>query len=533
VLRYNASAKGLFAVLIIVIALLLEQHFLSSDRAQYLNAVVGSTATSHEIAFVRDAIQSIARKTGESRNILVNGEFDESAINVALVDKYEFPELGEVKRGFGIRVISPNILLIDVAFVRDVLLASLNDLNYYNQLYDSLGENAEHYLTPPEDAGDSLSRKSAETFGAISLQLRLENFSQGFEVSKRYGAMIAEELANTAPELRPDFFIPFTFPISHELYHLKRNRKVALSAVSEELAADEYAVSQIHQEAKRYGDSGYIERRKKQLLFIGVRYLQDRVLSEVFHRFRGNDADAYFSALYHVECKYAKSIPWPLRFNNPGSIRIGEYRHLPLMSDKEIITVRHFIDELEDSEHPNLLHRIALIADAFDADVELGESSKLVFEKSRALLAIYTTGLATRTMSLPDVERGTGGSLRSDSLVKTLGGTVQPTSAYGCDMARCTLARVGFGYAELLSEGGRIDVGTHVQPPTPNGFQSLEITAEQYIGVKSAKALMSKIRTSHSECRLASGIYRGSAYVVTVRTMNQDGWIELRAYAVQ
>jgi hypothetical protein len=531
--EYRINVWGIIALLLVVAALLLEQTVVLSDQALYERAVAGSRVTAPEIDFVRGAVQSIAKKAGEKRSLQVNGKFNKAAINVALVDRYDAPGLREVKRGFGIRAVSTNTLLIDSALVRDLLLASVNDMNYFSQFYDSIGENEQNYLTPPEDGSDTPSRKSAATFGAISLQLRLENFSRGYDVSDKYGAMIASELASSAPDMLPDYFIPFTFPISHELYHMRRDRKLALNASAEEIAADEFAVGVVSRESAHYRTTPNIGFLRGQLLFVGIRYLQDRVLGQLLHGFRGNDADAYLSALYHVECKYAKQILWPMRFNNPGTIRIGEYRNLPLMSDDEILAVRRFLDQLQDAEHPNLLRRIISIADAIDADPILGPSARLVFTKSRALLEIHESGRATRSMFLPDDERTRAGTLDSQSLITALGGVIKRTSAQGCEARSCLLATVGAGYAELFNEDGRIDLGTHVQPPTLDGIRSLEIAAERYIGEEHAHQLMGKIRASRSACRLASGIYRGERYIVTVRTMNQDGWTELRAYSVQ
>lgn len=530
--KYRINTSGIFLLLLIVFGLLLEQTTVLSDEALYARAVTDSRVTKDEINFVLGMVQSIAKKAGEKRSVQVNGKFKEAAINVALVDKYNTPGLSEVKRGFGIRAISTNTLLIDAALIRDILLTSFNDINYFNQFSDSISENEQHYLTPPEEGSDTPSKKSAETFGAISLQLRLENFSRGLEVSKRYGAMIASELTHTAPDMMPEHFIPFTFPISHELYHMKQDRKLALSASAEEIAADQFAIDIVTSDSLQYRTDRFIDRHHRQLLFIGIRYLQDRVLGQLLQGFRGNDADAYLSALYHVECKYANAIPWPMRFNNPGTVRIGEYRHFPLMSDDEIQVVRQHLSQLEDAEHPNLLRRIILIADALEADPMLAPSARTVFTKSRALLAIYESGHATRSMFLPEEDRTKAGTLKSQSLITALGGVVKKTSAQGCDATSCLLATVGAGYAELFNENDRIDVGTHVQPPTPQGLRSLEIAAEKYIGEANAHQLMEKIRASRSACQLASGIYRGDRYMVTVRTMNQDGWTELRAYSV-
>jgi hypothetical protein len=203
------------------------------------------------------------------------------------------------------------------------------------------------------------------------------------------------------------------------------------------------------------------------------------------------------------------------------------------MSDDEIRVVRRFLHQLQDAEHPNLLRRIIKIGDAIDADPILGPSARLVFTKSKALLTIYESGRATRSMFLPDDDRTKAGTLDSQSLITALGGVVRKTTAQGCDATSCLLATVGAGYAELFNEDGKVDIGTHVQPATPVGLRSLETAAEKYIGEDHAHELMKKIRTSRSACKLASGIYRGDRYIVTVRTMNQDGWTELRAYSVQ
>jgi hypothetical protein len=269
---------------------------------------------------------------------------------------------------------------------------------------------------------------------------------------------------------------------------------------------------------------------RKQLLFIGLRYFQDRLLAEIFHGFRGIDADSIFPVLIHTKCNQTISkIPWPRRFNNPDSIALGELRGLPVLSDDDVALISTRLDESARRDHEHLLRRIVRFADMVSNDKYYHDSA-VAFDLSRNLLSIYENKRAKMEMfyrdTLPKPRH-----IQIHRLLNRLHVKIQPISAIDCDNGKCSTGSVGNGHVEILGANNKIALLTLIQPNNVEGIAATIATLEEFMGRKNARNSAAQFFTNLKTCSVASSLIETSDYFIVVRLMNTDGWIEVRATA--
>jgi hypothetical protein len=515
-------ARGLLlgaALALVAGAFLLERYIRPPQRELYEAVVALAASPTPDSEMMQRLISDIVSKTSDQRHVNVNGPFVRDQINVALVD---FDKVDRVKLDLpaeGALALPPNVIVLDLALCRNILLQALNDSS-------SVGQLLELMAAGKEDKTHTL----AHTFGGISLQLRLANLDDRERVDATYGKYLAPAL--NISDMAAAFSVAFVFPIGHELWHIRPGVQVRSPVQSEERDADTYALEIAHRFLKQMPENetaGYLER---QVLFIGVRYFQDRVLEKAYHGFRGLRAADFMVTLLHGPCAEADKVPWPQRFNNPGVVVGAIYPEMPMLSDQEAREVLLRLDEFANREHEHLLFRLGRFKDMLAEDPVLKGSADAL-DLSAVLLKFYQTRQTFRLLFRPDYQIPEAGNLSSDILLKALDGKPMTVGAVGCEDGSCRLAKVGHGYAEIYARGGAISVARISQPWGVEGVAALYAAAEQFVGSKRAEELMRQVSRQYGDCRLASDLLEGESYDITVTTMNEHGWLEMTAVALR
>lgn len=475
---------------------------------QYKKALARSDAKPNEVRLAKSILTEVARLSGENRKINVNGKFDENAINVALAPSHGNGNADSAVQDFSIYAAPPNLLIVDLNTFRDILLMAINETGYFDQwLTSGMPDNP--------------------TLGAISSQLRLENLTHRGDVDVRLGSLVADALVEAGDaRQRKSFGLPFLFIFAHEIYHLKHS-KGSLAIDEEERKADDFALGVIRNYEKNLQGTKGFSPIDRQLLFIGVRYLQDRILEEVFHNFRGLDADSLFTALYHADCLSAGRVPWPMRFNNPDVVTNAEYRPLPVLSDDEVRGVVQALNEFAETGHDHLLERIIRITGDIQTDPILDPSIDIVFQKSHNLLEIYRSRRASLGMFLEGYLLPAPGDLSIYEVMSLLHAKPRAVSARGCDSGKCIVAEARGGTLSSINEDGMIQVMQLVLPPTRYSLEAINMVLEYVLDKKQAKSTLDKLQRNYNSCRVASALIERSPYIIKIRTMNEDGWMEL------
>lgn len=476
-------------------------------------------ATPEEVRLLQTIVASVARLQGDQRPVQVNGAFGSGHINVALVPFRSAQEsLALPKEGFV--SLPPNVLAVDLGAFRSILLHAFNDAVSFVQ---SLAESERLFK---EKATEDKVNDVSGTYGAISLQLRLANFSAG-SAAEKYAPMMATSLRTF--EAHRDFHLAFVFPIAHELYHLRPNARVGLDVLAEELAADRAALSVAARALEANRDDGNALRYE--LLLLGIRYYQDRLLQEVFQDMRGLQAQSFLVALLHAPCKEALAVPWPRRFNNPDVVVMGSPLPSPVLSQEEVQQVISRLDTFSRRDHPHLLHRIDRLRKVIAEEPRL-HGAMGGFEFTDQLLKLFTHREAYREM-FEWTGEGIAGPKPVADIVSRLRLAKENVAAKGCEEERCLTSKAGPGYVDILAERGFIRGMVVAQPMTdPYGASAMLAAVEEFAGQERASQIMLPIGASLKECRLATRMAQLGDYVMSIRTMNEAGWLEARFFAL-
>jgi len=512
-------ALGIMAVVMLCSMFLLEQALRPPSKLMYQQLVAQSEASKDEIALLRIILTSVARAARDSRAINVNGEYNRKGLNVALVD---FESVDRARLDLpkeGMLAFPPNVLLIDIKMFRSILLQTFNDALTFMMMSEEASA-----LESAED-GALVGLK----YGALSVQLRLLNLAHRESTDKQFGSMISSLLKDNA--LQEDFILPFVIPVSHELYHLRLANPSGLSEIEEETKADQFALMIAHQffykTTKKQTNRDIL---RKQLLVVGLRYFQDRILAEIFKNFRGVDADAIFPVLLHTKCNpYIASVPWPKRFNNPDAVAYGEQRGLPILSDDEVTKITNRLEAYRSRNHEHLLRRIVRFSEII-IDDPIFQGSITAFDLSHSLLKLYENKRANKDMfhrnDLPQP-----GRVQSMSVLNRLHAKTQKISAIGCDQNQCLMGIVGDGYVEILGQDNKIARLTMAQPSSVDGTAATIATLDEFLGQKRAEKIIKQFFADLKSCSVASSMATDKSYLITVRLMNTSGWIEVQATA--
>ena len=507
------------AVLTVLFAV--ERAWRPSQAATY-GMMVASAATApseQELWLLQRIVESVARLKGDSRPIHVNGNFGSDHINVALLPFQGAPaSLALPKEGFV--SLPPNVLAVDLGAYRSILFQTFNDIMYFAQAMEEVQRLRENPKATDDDVS-AVSRK----YGALSLQLRLANFSDGTTAGK-FAPMMAAALK--AFEVDQDFYLAFVFPIAHELYHLRSTARVGMDIMAEELAADRFAAGAAEAALQANRDDSLAMRF--QLLFGGVRFYQDRMLQEVFQGVRGLGAESLLAGLMHAPCKVALEQPWPRRFNNPDVVEQGSPIGPPILSDQEVALMIARLDTFARRNHPHLLLRIEQLRKVIAGEPALGMAASSGLEFSEELLKLYTQRAASVEM-FDWITPGRAGRKPVEDIVQRLHLTKERVTAKGCEEERCVTAKIGPGYVDILADGGRIRSLTIAQPMTDiTGVSTLLAAVEEFAGPERMTEIMLPIGASLKECGVASDAVQLGDYTLTIRTMNEDKWIEARFF---
>jgi hypothetical protein len=498
----------------------LERAWRPSQAATYrmMVASAGAAPSEQELGLLLRIVESTARLQGDSRPIQVNGNFGSDHINVALLPFQGAPaSLALPKEGFV--SLPPNVMAVDLGAFRSILFQTFNDVVYFAQAAEEAHQLREKSEATDDDV-DGVSRK----YGALSLQLRLATFSSATTADK-YAPMMAAALK--AFEVDQDFYLAFVFPIAHELYHLRSTAQVGMDITAEELAADRFAAgaAQAALQANRTDSLAM----RFQLLFIGVRFYQDRLLQEVFQGVRGLGAQSLLVGLMHAPCKVASQQPWPRRFNSPDVVVQGFPLGTPILSSEEVALMIARLDTFTRRNHPHLLLRIDQLRKVIAGEPGLGMAASGL-EFSADLLKFYTQRAASVEM-FDWITPGGAGPKPVADIVKRLHLAKERVTAKGCEEDRCITAKVGPGYVDILADGGRIRSLTIAQPMTDiTGVASLLAALDEFAGPQRTSEIMLPIGASLKECGVASDMVQLSDYTLTIRTMNEDKWIEARFF---
>ncbi|PIF09169.1 hypothetical protein CLU94_1152 [Janthinobacterium sp. 13] len=512
---------------LLVLALALGPAFgtgsFSPKRAEHLfvKGLAYTTPAEPLADFVAKTVTDIARSSGDGRQVQVNRSFNHHNINVLLLDFRRIPSTLIPAPSSGLYSIRPNVLVIDVNMAQSLVLNAFNDSVSFTQMLMSLDARAKKDIKESDTLLDPASE------GTLAFHLRLRNLRYQDEVGKLGDAIV---LQNNDSRMQRILGLAFVFPIGHELFHLRTTARwlprISYFIEREEAQADNHARKLIEQLVSRSSKPGSGEFLDPQLSVLSMRHFQDIVLSDLFHGFRGLDAEDYLAVLFHRSCKLAKRIPWPQRFHNPDVVFQAAERGFPILSEREFAQIGHRLRRFSNETHGGLLQRILQMRTAFKKNENWVQAVDSGFQYAEILNSAYFSPVGPSALTQKDDGAAIAGNLSLKGLLNQLVAQRDWQRGAGCSHGECGLLLWSDGYMEANLRNGIVLNLRIVEPFNGDELPRTRSTVAYFFGNQEADRLQREIRGLDATCKVGTFAHENSSYIVLSHVLNETGIIE-------
>lgn len=526
------------------------------------------------------AIEVLQPATPDGRRIVLNAvpRADELAIVVLAVDHRledavggdpEVRDLALALRGNAL-AISPNLILIDGAFIDFVLLNAAQNLIGYYQTLDLAAK------VPTGEATEVDVRRFGKKMRLLIDRDRARWVDQ-WSVERR-GEYLRQSLAYFGtgladPHVHPTVDFAVAPVLFHEIGHLgsggllsfrdtweklkdalERMRRYPATQLrlAEERRADAYAAERIRATV----DAAFRSRKPYageavQAVVATLKLFRDLVVRDVFGNFRGLPPEDYLYWLEHEPCASWTSESEPLWFGHVARTRSIRDAPFPLLTAEEFARFRRRLDgHVADGTHPHHFQRAAILLEALrgfvpdfyfevllDARVAMQEA---LGEDRPELLAPRSSG---------DV------GLRRVEFVDALKGAFDLRPAVNCAGTGCLVGvptsdpGPASGFLEIAARGDAVERVRLVLPvytENDRGVMSadnvllsrmdlLALVAARLLGEPAAligsrtRRLLAEVSDEMAACGAVSRTVVLAERTVEITTLNDLGWMALEA----
>jgi len=480
------------------------------------------------VAFAEAAFKNVLDAAGEKRSVRVNQPYSPQQINVVVADFSKVKDGRFPVPSAGLYSVRPNVVIVDVGMLSSMLLNAFNDGVSLKQMLWQVEKRSDN-----ADLDDGEEFLSPESWGALSFHLRLRNLRYKDRI-RGIAEMAAGKMINMPRSF--ELSLPFAYPFSHELYHIRPNApdlNNPASHAKEERDADIYAKNLMQQLIDRPDDKSFDKILGGQMMILGLYQFQDLVLTTALDNLRGLSAEDYLITMFHRRCEVANTIPWPQRFHNPDVVSTAIFRGFPVLTSDEYDHIKSKLESFQTTSHEHLLLRVLQMLDVFQDDKDWAPVVRNGFHYSEELYsAFFEKGNTSRLLGHLGGLQAPGNKSLSELLdrLKNYGVWQQ---GVGCAIRECGVLIFDSGHIELYAQHDGIQQIRLVQRSTPGEHPVTGLVLSYIFDMKVASSFDVKMTEQIKSCNLAGFHYQDSQYFLAARVLNEGEDIETEIFSAR